>query len=242
MASTILVIQHEDDGPPSWVGQWLNASGVALKVLYPFRGDKIPAAAPPHIAGLLVMGGSMGANDDAVHPWLGDERALMAHCVENDMPVLGICLGGQMLATAIGGVVTRAPVSELGVYAFDVHGAAAGDPLFGPLARTKVVAGQWHQDYIAALPEHATVLAGNANCPVQAFRVGQNAYGVQFHPEIDRALFSDWVDGAIEVVEESGRGMEEVKVEVGSAQAQLHATWKPIVQSWARRVHSYRGS
>ena len=147
-----------------------------------------------------------------------------------------------MLATAIGGVVTRAPVSELGVYAFDVHGAAAGDPLFGPLARTKVVAGQWHQDYIAALPEHATVLAGNANCPVQAFRVGQNAYGVQFHPEVDRALFSGWVDGAIEVVEKSGRATEEVKVEIGSAQAQLHATWKPIVQSWARRVHSYRGS
>ena len=182
MASTILVIQHEETGPPSWVGQWLTASGVTLEVLHPFRGDKIPLEAPPHIAGLLVMGGSMGANDDALYPWLCDERALMASCVEQDMPVLGICLGGQMLATAIGGLVTRAPVSELGVYAFDVHDAAAGDLLFGPIARTKVVACQWHQDYIAALPEHATILASNANCPVQAFRVGQNAYGIQFHP------------------------------------------------------------
>ena len=242
MISTILVIQHEETGPPSWVGQWLTASGVALEVLHPFRGDKIPTEAPPHIAGLLVMGGSMGANDDAVHPWLSDERALMATCVEQDMPVLGICLGGQMLATAIGGLVTRAPVSELGVHAFEVHDAAAGDLLFGPIASTEVLACQWHQDYIAALPEHATILASNANCPVQAFRVGQNAYGIQFHPEVDGAIFSSWVDDATDVVEESGRGLEAVKVEVGIAQEQLHATWKPIVQSWARMVHAYRGN
>ena len=134
----------------------------------------------------------MGANDDDVAPWLPHERALLREAVSREIPTLGICLGGQLLAAANGGRVRASPEqAEIGAQLVAKRTAAATDPLFGPLPITPDVL-QWHYDAITVLPAGAVHLASSPVCENQAFRLGRLAWGVQFHiettPELVRAV------------------------------------------------------
>jgi GMP synthase-like glutamine amidotransferase len=181
------------------------------------------------------MGGYMGANDDIEFPWLIDARSLMKDVVANDIPFFGICLGGQLLAAAIDGKVGPTPVPEIGVASFRVTADAATDSVFGHLAGKDVIAAEWHKDYITDLPDDAVVLAGNDVCPVQAFRMGENVYGVQFHPEIDSEIFSSWAATDDELAK-LDHTIEQACQQVASAEAELIKTWKPAFQAWAQLV------
>ena len=183
MRPLVLVVQNEVDDPVALVGQWISEVGVDVEVIHAYRGETVPAALPAQYSGAIAMGGYMGANDDIEFPWLIPARSLMKDLVANDIPFFGICLGGQLLATAVDGKVGPTPSPEIGVVSFRVTADAAQDAVFGKLAGKEVIAAEWHKDYITDLPDEAVVLAGNDACPVQAFRIGQNVYGVQFHPE-----------------------------------------------------------
>ena len=111
---TILAIQNDETDPPHLVGRWLMELGFEIKILRAYAGESVPSAVPENIAGVIPLGGHMGALDDHVAPWLPNERALLADAIARNIPVFAICLGTQLLAAAIGGKVTRAKIVEIG--------------------------------------------------------------------------------------------------------------------------------
>jgi GMP synthase-like glutamine amidotransferase len=241
MNPRVLVIQNEESAPAAMVGEWLEEAGLDIDVIHAYAGQAIPAQLPEQYAGLLAFGGAMGANDDDEHAWLTQERHLLATAAKQDVPTFGVCLGAQVLATAVGGTSTRADVIEIGAYDIDVLPAAESDPVLGMYAGQTVKAAQWHQDWIATLPNSAVVLASNSNCPVQAFRVGENVYGVQFHPEVDAASFKEWYNVADEAADRSGIDMTVAVEQVREAESEMVATWRPVFHNWAALVKRQQG-
>ena len=235
MKPVVLVIQNEIDDPVALVGQWINEVGVDVEVIHAYLGETVPSSLPAQYSGAITMGGYMGANDDVEFPWLTDARSMMKDLVANDIPFFGICLGGQLLATAVDGKVGPTPVPEIGVASFRVTSDAAQDAVFGYLAGKEVIAAEWHKDYITDLPDEAVVLAGNDVCPVQAFRIGENVYGVQFHPEIDSEIFSSWAATDDELAK-LDHTIDQACQQVAVAEAELIKTWKPAFQAWAQLV------
>ena len=138
----------------------------------------------------MVLGGSADVDQEADHPWLAAEKALIRDALARRLPILGVCLGSQLLAEAAGGPVQRLDVSEIGWREVCTQPVARTDPLFGGLGNPAVVF-QWHRCTFT-VPPQATLLAKNPVCP-QAFRLGQ-AWGVQFHPEVTAEIVGGWID------------------------------------------------
>ncbi len=153
------------------------------------EGEAIPALDGYDI--LIAMGGPMDVWEEAAHPWLVAEKRAIREWVAEDRPFLGFCLGHQLLADALGGTVGPAAASEVGIMDVGLEAAGRGDPLFAGLPET-LTCMQWHSAAVTALPAGATLLAGSPVCPVQAFRVGRAAYGLQFHIEVTGLTASEW--------------------------------------------------
>ncbi len=187
------VLQHVDHEGPGLIAGALQGRDQTFEVVRLDRGDEVPDG--ESIAGLVVMGGPMGVHDVDAHPWLVPERQLIARMVEWRRPVLGVCLGAQQLATALGAEVTTGPEEEIGIGRVELTGNGRMDPVFGPeyggLAQTSLPCVHWHQDTFT-LPEGAVHLAATRRFPHQAFRWGDTTYGLQFHVEVDRTLGSAW--------------------------------------------------
>ena len=182
----LLVLQHVPWERPGLVAAALVAAGVPIltRIVVDDAEPDLPDI--KDLAGLVVMGGPMNA-DDPRRPGLAAERRLLAAAVDADLPTLAICLGMQLLARSLGAQVHRDHGLELG---FAPVQLAAADPVLDPLAEVAVL--HWHDD-AAELPADATLLASTRATPVQAFRAG-SALGVQFHPEMDATLFGSWLD------------------------------------------------
>jgi len=191
--SSWVVVQHVAHEGPGLIGDALGRAGRAVDVVRLDRGDPLPD--PGSLAGLVVMGGPMGVHDSGDHPWLPAERDLMAAAVTDGKPVLGICLGAQQLAMALGAEVTTGNEPEIGLGRVELTGPGRLDPVTGPeyggLSATTVPCIHWHQDTFS-LPDGAVHLAGNRAFAHQAFRVGDTAYGLQFHVEVDADLTRAW--------------------------------------------------
>jgi GMP synthase-like glutamine amidotransferase len=187
------VLQHVAHEGPGLIADELARSGQAFDVVRLDRGDGLPG--PGSIAGLVVMGGPMGVHDGDDHPWLPSERELMAATAAAGKPVLGVCLGAQQLAVALGAEVTTGSAPEIGLGRVDLTGPGRQDPVTGPeyggLSATTIPCVHWHQDTFS-LPAGAVHLAATRAFPHQAFRWGDRAYGLQFHVEVDRELATAW--------------------------------------------------
>jgi GMP synthase (glutamine-hydrolysing) len=187
--ATLLVLQHISCEPPAAYEDELRARGHDLFRVELDEGDPLPDWR--EFAGLIVMGGPMGAYDEAVHPWLGPEKRLIREAVEADLPVWGVCLGAQLLAASLGAEVRRGPRAEVGMLPVELTAAAADDPVFAGLPRSFTTL-QWHSDTFD-LPEGAKLLAASPAYLHQAFVRGR-AYGLQFHLEVPPELASQWAE------------------------------------------------
>lgn len=176
----ILVVQHTADGGPRRLATWLQESGMTLDIVY---AAEQPLPQRLTHDGLVVLGGGYLPDEDDRAPWLPLTRALVEEALERDVPFLGICLGGQILAHVAGGRVEAKVTEEYGSVPVTIRSDAAGDPLFEGLPAT-VPAVEHHVDAVTELPPGAVWLAASDACAVQAFRVGERAWGTQFHPEI----------------------------------------------------------
>lgn len=184
-----VVLQHAPHEGPGALAAAIRETGADMQVVRIDSGDEVPSAGDlGSMRGLVVMGGPMGVHDDL--PWLGAERALIRAAVEKGCPVLGVCLGAQQLAAALGAEVVRGPGPEWGIGDVHLTVAALSDPVFAA-APTPLPCVHWHEDTFT-LPEGAVRLAGNQAYENQAFRVGPRAYGLQFHVEVTGSLVAHW--------------------------------------------------
>jgi len=184
-----VVLQHVAFEGPGSVASAITSSGAGLRSVRVDLGEAVPPpGAVGDMAGLVVLGGPMGVSDDL--PWLRHERALLHDAVAAGLPVLGVCLGAQQLAAALGAEVRRGPAPEYGVGEVHLTADAIGDPVFGP-APTPLPCVHWHGDTFS-LPDGAVRLAGNGAYENQAFRMGARAYGLQFHVEVTASLVAHW--------------------------------------------------
>ena len=139
---------------------------------------------------LIVMGGPMGVYEGETYPFVSQERRLIETLVQKDIPVLGVCLGAQLLAHALGGEVFRGQQAEIGFAPVELTAEGERDPIFHRVS-SPVPVFHWHGDTFD-LPRGATLLASNHNYRNQAFRFGKHAYGLQFHVEPDSHTWSEW--------------------------------------------------
>lgn len=231
----LLVVEHEAQCPPGWFGEWLIDAGADLDVRRPYAGHDLPPDLGSH-SGMLVLGGDMGAYDDATHPWLTDVKQLMLGAVLDDTPVLGICLGHQLAAVALGGAVAPNPHGQqIGVLDVGWNMAARTDQLVGPLATRpgRCPAVQWNNDVVTRLPDGATVLAGTGRGEVQAVRFAPGVYGVQWHPEAGEEIIRPWADHDRDDAAERGVDLDAYVEDVVAARAELRESWRPLAEAFA---------
>ena len=194
-----IVLQHAPTEGPDRVATLLAARDVACEVRALFRGDPVPDDVAPGDM-VVLMGGPMGVADTEQYPFLAEEIASLRKCIARDVPVLGICLGSQLLAAAAGARVypnTRPgsngapePVREVGWAPVDFLGVDTEPVLAGLSAREMML--HWHGDTYD-LPPGAVHLASTPVCRHQAYHLGGRQFGLQFHPEVERATIALWV-------------------------------------------------
>lgn len=216
----ITVIEHEADAGLGYLAGWL---GVACDVVRPYLGEAVPARAAD---GLIVLGGEASAWDDEGYPWLPATRALLRTSVEAGTPTLGICLGAQLMTLACGGTVERGS-NGLEVGARTVTSLGVADPVL-PAGGT-AVAIQYHQDAMTRLPEGAVPLMTGEQYPNQAYRLGERAWAVQFHPEATPDIFCAWT---------ASSGLQGYDEEVKAAEPGLVAAWRPVAEAFGAIVRT----
>lgn len=222
----LLVVEHEPQCPPAHFGTWLTEAGAELDVCRPWAGDALPEVTA--YDGMVILGGSMGANDDDLVPWLGQVKQMVRDAEDAGTPTLGICLGHQLIAVALGGEVEpNAAGQQVGVFELGWTSAAAADELIGAVS-APARGLQWNSDVVTVLPAGATLLARMETGEVQAARFARRMWGVQHHPEIDREVLTSWAAGDRDDHLEKGIDQEAVLAEVAEARAELDRTWRPL--------------
>ena len=224
MAIRILVVENDPAAPLARLGDWLTEAGAELDVRRAQDGDPLPDALTGYAA-LVVMGGGMHALDDELAPWLPGLRALLAAAVAAELPVLGVCLGAQLLAAAAGGRVSFGSAPQYGAQLVAKRQAAAADPLFGELPITPDVA-HWHTDEVSVLPPGAVQLAAAPDCEQQAFRVGRLAWGIQFHIETTPEIIRTWA--AHDAAELADYDLDAIVERCIAVHPDIADTWAPF--------------
>jgi GMP synthase (glutamine-hydrolysing) len=186
----LLVFQHVATETAGTLDPFLRGSGFRIRYV---NFERTPDADPDprRYDGLVVLGGSMNVDQADAFPHLKTEIQVLKEALAREMPILGICLGAQLLAAALGAEVHPAPVREIGWYPLQSSPSAGNDPLLRHVTHGQHVF-QWHS-YTFAAPPDAVHLASTETCANQAFRHGTNAYGLQFHPEVDRDTITRWL-------------------------------------------------
>jgi GMP synthase-like glutamine amidotransferase len=186
----ILVFQHVAVEHPGAFCQLWREKGDEWSAVELDAGEVIPDLNDFDL--LVAMGGPMDVWQEDLYPWLGPEKAAIRHWVKDrGRPFLGVCLGHQLLAAALGGTVGLMKEQEIGLREVALTPAGRQDPLFAGFT-APVETFQWHGAEISRLPDGAEILAMNSSCPVQAFRYGPHAYGLQYHVEITVSTVDEW--------------------------------------------------
>ena len=183
-----LAIVHQPDAGPGVFSDETLARGWMLDEWAIALGGG-PPADPLSYDAVLTFGGAMHADQEAAHPWLRSQKDLLARLLDAEVPTMGVCLGSQLLAEAAGAQAERAPEPEIGWYGIEVTQPAASDPVIGPLG-PHFEAFQWHS-YRSPLPLGAVALA-HSHVALQAYRIGDSAWGIQFHAEVTEVDAVSW--------------------------------------------------
>jgi GMP synthase (glutamine-hydrolysing) len=230
---SVLVLQHIACEPPGAFEDVMVERGLAIQRVELDEGEPLP----PTLEGIdavVAMGGPMSVNDESEHPWLVAEKRLIREAVEGGLPFWGSCLGVQLLASSLGARVHAGNEPEVGVLPVFPAEATAADPVLGPLAWPRPTL-QWHGDTFD-LPVGATLLATSPAYVNQAFRVGDLAYGVQFHVEVTAEMADEW--GRVPAYERAARavlgdgGLERLLADFRAAMPEMITDARALFGRW----------
>jgi len=222
----IAVIQHDSLDPPGTIGRHLSSVGCPWRLIDVPRGHAVPAS-PSGYSALILMGGDMQIHQQQKYPFLADERILLDRCLSEQSPVLAVCLGAQLLADVAGGRVYQRSYPEIGWLEVET---SAHDPLLIGVDSPFMTL-QWH-DYSFTLPPGAQRVAARPDGE-QVFRVGLQAWGMQFHPEVDSRHVERWIrsdEGRLEVLREGW--VEEIRAGVNAHIAHYQTFCRVLVDNF----------
>lgn len=220
-ARCVLVVVHQETSSPGLVGELLRRAGYHLDLKCPAIGHDLPSSLDAYDAA-IVFGGPMSANDDTTLPFIRQELDWIGTLLESGKPYLGICLGAQLLARVLGAKVAPHPEGRMEIGYNTIAPTSAGQRDLGNLRHVF----QWHREGFE-LPRGATLLAsGNSDFPNQAFRYGDTAIGLQFHPEITHTLIDRWTTAA------PPEHLQRPEAQPREAQFQAHALYSAEVERW----------
>ncbi len=225
----IAIFRHVSVEGPGYFADYLDAHDLPWELVRVDAGEPVPTD-PSRYAGLVFMGGSMSVNDAL--PWIGDELLLIRRAVAADVPCMGHCLGGQLLAKAFGGTVTRAPVREIGWGSVQVYDNTLAQAWFGPV--DEFLAFHWHGETFS-IPEEGTRILSSPHCANQAFVYGKHL-GMQCHVEMTPELIRTWCEtfgeevrpragGAIQTPEAMLQNLDNRVRELNAVAARLYDRW-----------------
>jgi GMP synthase-like glutamine amidotransferase len=185
-----LIIEHIEIEGPGLIEYCLAEKGIPYQVLCLDSGLRLPK--PDDFSHIVILGGPMNVYQEDRYPFLNDEDLFIKEAIGRGKSILGICLGAQLMAKALGARVFKAPVKEVGWFDVSLTKIGSRDPLFSNLPKTFPVF-QWHEDTFE-IPKAGKLIA--TSCPIshQAFRYGENAYGLQFHLEVTEDMIIDWME------------------------------------------------
>ena len=229
----VVVIQNESDCPAAYLGDALDLRGVPWTTVRLYEGDGLPAVG--EIAGVAALGGAMGSYDEDEYPFLIEEKRFLAECTAAGVPVLGICLGCQLLADALGGRAYLSDFAEVTFAPIEPTIEGNRDPIGAALDGRPVI--RFHRDTFD-LPPRATLLA-SAGGFAQAFRIG-SAVGVQPHPEVTPNILAGWLeDGdARQMAIDAGTDPDDLVATFTAAVAGVEATADGVFGAWIDEIRT----
>ncbi len=233
--STVVAIQHVHCETLGTIADALTAGGIAVEVVRIFEGQLVPKGMNEY-DGLVVMGGPMGVYEQDRHPFLRDEIHLIEESLRKDKPVLGICLGSQLLAAALGAKVTKGKEKEIGWYPVTLTQAGISDPLWTGI-ESSFVAYHWHGD-IFELPSGAVSLGSSNLTECQAFRYSRHAYGFLFHMEITEGIIENMVETFTDELQETGVNCSEIVTHTENHLPRLQRIGRSVFPRWAGLIKS----
>ncbi len=232
--TTVYAIQHVAVEPPGLISEMLKARGIGIEPIRPFKGDRVPRRMGSR-AGLVVMGGPMGVDEQKQYPFLQAEFHLIQDALKEEKPILGVCLGSQLLAAALGVPVTRGKQKEIGWHPVTLGRVAAHDVLWHGLPES-FVAYHWHGD-VFELPRAATPLAWSKLTDCQAFRHGDLAYGFLFHLEVTERIIQRMTRTFRRELREAGLNERHTLHGVAEYLPGLHTIGRAVFGRWAALVN-----
>lgn len=226
----VIVLQHAGCEAPGLIAKAIERKGVGINTVRGFAGQAVPAEMGA-AAGLVIMGGPMGVYETDRYPFLRRELALIESALHEEKPVLGVCLGSQLLASALGAEVKRGKQKEIGWHAVRLADEAADDPLLLDLKK-EFMAWHWHGD-VYDLPAGCVRLAKSGLTPNQAIRYGSKAYGFLFHMEITPEILGGMIQTFADELKEEGIDGGELARESATHLARLRAMGQQVFERWA---------
>ncbi|MFN3752214.1 MAG: type 1 glutamine amidotransferase [Thiobacillus sp.] len=227
----VLIFRHSPTEGPGYFAEFLDRHGIPWKLVRIDAGDAVPSNLNG-VSGLCLMGGPMSVNDDL--PWIPPVLAMIRDAVAQDIPVIGHCLGGQLLAKALGGSVQANPVKEIGWGDLRVTDADAARPWVGDV-RGPLPGFHWHGETFS-LPPGAVRILESAHCANQAFVLGDRHLGMQCHVEMTPELIASWCEnGADEIAAGTGPAVQTaaaIQADLPARTARLHALADKIYSRW----------
>ena len=187
----VLVFQHDPFEDLGFFAEVLEKQGASFRTIRLFHGE-VPAEDWEQTSALIILGGPMSVADEEQYPFLRWEKTIIRAAIDDAVPLLGVCLGAQLIAAALGAPVHHGPVKEIGWYPISITPYGQVDSSLGYLPESPVVF-QWHSDGFD-LPSGALRLASSVYYENQAFRLGKNIYGLQFHLEMTSGMIERWID------------------------------------------------
>ena len=228
----IWVLQNTEPQNLGIAAQVFQSYGLEPVYVRTFAGEEVPLARHMNDAlGLVVLGGPMGVYDNKHYPFLDSAMRLINQALKEEKPVLGICLGSQLLAAVLGASITRGPQKEIGWHSIDLLPAASENPLMSEIEKS-FMGYHWHGDCFD-LPKGASALASSERTACQAFAYGPKAYGILFHMEVTEQVIGDMVRRFDDEVREEGLDGERILADAAQHLNALQANGRVFFQNWA---------